>query len=825
MKRLFSVLLGFALSNLACTHAHGDPQWAFDQARSTFVHGNLISALEQAQKASRQYEKAGAEWNWRFRLLQGDILMWSGLNQQAVSVVSPDMPASLANGELGAHRQMLLGLSNYRLGHPNESDQHMAEADRLCAASCALAGELARARGVIEVDRGHLEAAERLVRNSLDYARAQHNQFDEATALMNLGTITIQQDHFDASVDWSSRAHEIAQQLGAAITEEKTLGNLGWAYYRLGDYDKSEALFVEAERRAKEIGAIRDRVAWLNTLGLVYYQKNQLSQAESSYQKSLEMARQIQDPTRIGDAMSTLAFVSVRKGQLDAAQQYCDQAMQLHHDSGNRAGELFSLLVNGQIAAAKGNTSQADALFHQVALESKDDVSLRWEAHNSLAQLYEHQQQFAAADKEYRLAVATFEDARATVANDDLKLPFLANATHLYDNYISFLVERGKTVDALQLADYSRAQMLAEGLRVLKKGTIASALSATAAQQVARKRKAVILFYWLGQQQSYLWAITPDRINLSRLPPEPEIRALVENYRKALIGSRDVLEAANADGSNLYAVLIGPAKQFIPRESKVVVLADGELNNLNFETLLVPDPRLHYWVEDVTVANASSLRMLPAIPATSSMGTGKLLLMGDAVSAAPEYASLRNAPLEMTDIQNHFASAQRQVFARQQATAPAYLTSDPRQYAYIHFVAHGTASLLSPLDSAVVLSPATAQPDSFKLYARDILRHPLNANLVTISACYGAGSRSYTGEGLVGLSWAFLRAGAHNVIGALWEVSDSSTPELMDQMYTELGKGRTPDEALRAAKLTMLHSEGVFRKPFYWAPFQLYTGS
>jgi CHAT domain-containing protein len=257
----------------------------------------------------------------------------------------------------------------------------------------------------------------------------------------------------------------------------------------------------------------------------------------------------------------------------------------------------------------------------------------------------------------------------------------------------------------------------------------------------------------------------------------------------------------------------------------VVVLADGELNNLNFETLLVPDPSIHYWVEDVTVANASSLRMLAARNEAPKSTRDKLFLIGDAISAAPEYGSLPNAKLEMADVQKHFPENQRQVYAGGQATARAYLSSQPEQYDYIHFVAHGTASLLSPLDSAVVLSPATGRPDSFKLYARDILHQRLSADLVTISACYGAGSRAYTGEGLVGLSWAFLRAGAHNVIGALWEVSDSSTPQLMDQMYTELGKGRAPDEALRAAKLTLLHSDGVYRKPFYWAPFQLYTGS
>ncbi len=77
----------------------------------------------------------------------------------------------------------------------------------------------------------------------------------------------------------------------------------------------------------------------------------------------------------------------------------------------------------------------------------------------------------------------------------------------------------------------------------------------------------------------------------------------------------------------------------------------------------------------------------------------------------------------------------------------------------------------------------------------------------------------------MGLSWAFLRAGAHNVIAALWEASDVSTEQLMDKFYDELNKGESPDVALRTAKLSLLRSGNAFRKPFYWAPFQLYNGS
>jgi CHAT domain-containing protein len=75
----------------------------------------------------------------------------------------------------------------------------------------------------------------------------------------------------------------------------------------------------------------------------------------------------------------------------------------------------------------------------------------------------------------------------------------------------------------------------------------------------------------------------------------------------------------------------------------------------------------------------------------------------------------------------------------------------------------------------------------------------------------------------VGLSWAFLRAGAHSVIGALWEVSDESTPRLMDSLYQGLEDGKNPGAALRNAKLNLLHSRERFRLPFYWAPFQMYT--
>jgi CHAT domain-containing protein len=199
--------------------------------------------------------------------------------------------------------------------------------------------------------------------------------------------------------------------------------------------------------------------------------------------------------------------------------------------------------------------------------------------------------------------------------------------------------------------------------------------------------------------------------------------------------------------------------------------------------------------------------------------------VGNTEQPNPDFPLLSHAPAEMKNIERHFPDSNRKVLEGKQATPSAYLNSNPERYSYLHFVTHGTASLTRPLESAVILSK---EGDSYKLYARDIVQHRLNANLVTVSACKGSGTRSYSGEGLVGLAWAFLRAGAHNVIAGLWEVSDASTPQLMDALYDELSHGKDPAAALRDAKLTLLHSAdpgSVFKKPFYWAPFQLYAGS
>jgi CHAT domain-containing protein/Tfp pilus assembly protein PilF len=801
-----------------------DPQNTFNHARDTFVQGNLPLARQEADAGYRRFARQDEEWAWKFRLLEAEVLLDQGLSKDVLTLLNSALPTPLATGDLAIKQKTLQGSAYVLLGRLTDADRNLNEAQQFSDASHSrLGGEIARARGVLKRRQNDQESAGRFFRQSLQLARQEHDAHLELTDLLNLGVVASEEEHYDESIDWSNEVYRTARLLHDPHTGQVALGNLAWAYYKMGDFDRALAFYRDAEKVARDIGAVYDQIGWLNNIGLVHYQLNQLSVAEGYYRQSLALAQKNENPEQIIEALTALAFVSVQKGQMPEAQQYSEQAFQLAHAKNDRASELYPLLVRGQVAAGSGDHKQAENVFLEVAADPKSDLSLRWQAQNDLARLYEQEHRVAEADTQYQEALRTIEQSRASLDHEEYKLPFLANAAHLYDDYIRFLVAQGKDQRALQEADYSRARTLAEGLGVLP-STPGKVIPEFNPQQIARQARATILFYWLGRERSYLWAINGKRTERFALPAAAQIDAAVQRYRQALLGWQDVLKTANADGSGLYDVLVAPARNLITPNSRVILITDGSLDNLNFETLLAPGSALHYWIEDATLMSASSLRVLAASEKEQRRGAGKLLLIGDPNPPSSEYAALPDAVREMESVEKHFGAQSSKTFSRKEATPSAYLGSNPETFSLIHFVAHATASKLSPLDSAIVLSPSSSEQDSFKLYARDITHKTLHADLVTISSCKGAGAEAYSGEGLVGLSWAFLRAGAHNVIGALWDVSDASTADLMGRLYDELGRGEPPERALRTAKLALLHSDGVMRKPFYWAPFQLYTG-
>ncbi len=823
----FLFFLVSVLASVTGCKTEPSPQAVYNQLSDRVDHGRqLQTALIEADQAYKSYAPRSQEWAWRFRILKAQILVSQFEAEKTLELLRAELPPALFSSDVAVRKLIFEGIAHRIAQNFEDSERKLAEAEQLAKSSQpGLLCEVLNARGALEVDERKYSTAEATFRQALTLARRLKIPRQEAAAFINLARLAISQEHFDEGAERSQSALQLSRTLGLQSYEATSLGNLGWSYFQLGDFDSALEFYKQAADTSERVGLPGYEFYWLTGVANSYEAIHDYNSAEAVSRRTLERARSLKNAQTMTECLNTLAEIALRNGRLEEAEQHNQEALQLEEAGLDHFGVLESQLLLGRIETGKHEFDKAEKLFRRTIDDPKAETPLRWEAEARLAELYDAQNLSRRAQQQYRKSIDTIEAARSSIDRDDLRLSFLSSGMDFYDDYVDFLIRQEQPVDALRVAELSRARTLAEGLSSASQPKAASRTTPVVQpQQLAQRSKATLLFYWLGQKHSYLWVITPAKTANFTLPPAPEIDLVIKSYRAALLESRDLLATANPDGKKLYAMLVEPAKKLIPQGSRVIILPDSSLYGLNFETLIVSEPKPHYWIEDVTLTTASSLTLLASASRQTVPKDKSLFLVGDTIPPNADFPALRQAADEMQRIQKHFPGSRLQVLSKKQATPAGYLNSRPEQYAFLHFVTHGTASRARPLESAVILSKEKEE-DSYKLYARDIVKRRLSAYLVTISACNGAGTRAYSGEGLVGLSWAFLRAGAHNVVGALWEVNDSAAPQLMDKFYGELSAGKDPAAALRAAKLSLLHRDDVYKKPLYWAPFQLYAGS
>jgi CHAT domain-containing protein len=818
-----------------CARHQKHTEEIYRDAWTNLQRGNLNEALDESDRELRDFPQPNNEWHWRFTIVKAEVLLRRRLNSESLQLLDSQLPPSLATSDVAVWQKLTQGSARCYLSEFSQSALLLDQANDLATRyHPELLGEVALRKGTLAFWREDAAGVTVDYLAALQIARARKDTFLEAAALGSLGVAASQQEHYDESIQWNREALALSRSIGAGASATKTLGNMAWSYFELGDYDNSLDLYRQAKASAASANNVGEELTWSVNIGTVDSYLHDYAAAEKETRSALDFAHRLNANQEIAQSLNSLAGIALARGQTDNAEEFNKEALELFRAGNDRNGELLSMSVQAAIESSRGNREKAQRLLKQVIDDPAATASLRWEAEARLATVYEQAGSLPAAEKEYRKAIGTVEVARSSIQDEELRVSFLTNAIEFYDDYVEFLISQRRSEEALQIVALTRARTLVEGrgldsvsspLPNSASNSVARPAHGVAANwtQAARRENATILCYWLGSQHSYLWAITPSGApRLFQLPPKQQIDPVVQTYGEAVQASRDVIQDSNASGKRLYEMLIAPAQNLIPRNSRVVIVPDGSLHGLNFETLLVPSPAPHYWIEDAVVSYSDSPLLIAAARHGSPAKHGKLLLIGDPVSSSADFPPLPQAAVEMTSIEKYFPPSRSDVLKGNAATPDAYLKSDPGEFAFIHFVAHGTSSSIRPLESAVIL---TQQGDSSKLYGRDVVKLPLNAELVTISACRGAGSRNYSGEGLVGLSWAFLRAGARGVIAALWDVNDSSTATLMDGLYGQISKGQDPATALRNAKLTLLHSGTIYQKPFYWAPFQFYMGS
>jgi CHAT domain-containing protein len=372
-----------------------------------------------------------------------------------------------------------------------------------------------------------------------------------------------------------------------------------------------------------------------------------------------------------------------------------------------------------------------------------------------------------------------------------------------------------------------------------------------------------VIEYMLGDERSFAWAITHSSVTAVALPPRKEIEHHITSYRQMLkervlpMTIERALERLDAQSRLLYQILIRPIESALVPVNKLIIIPDGPLGYLPFETLLI-DKKLsagdnsaqpQILLERFAVSYAPSASSLAAIKDRKKNALPKngLIAFGDPVydedkndgerSAAPKAeASLPNiyaergldlnrlpyTRAEVNSIGSLFPAAQRRIYLGEQAREQMVKSAALDQYRYVHFAAHGLIDEQRPARSGIVLSLEKDSKEDGVLQMSEIMRLRLNAELVTLSACRTGLGKLLNGEGVIGLTRAFFYAGADSVVVSLWNVNDSATSELMKAFYQNLNRGLPKDEALRQAKLSLIKSrQRTWRHPYFWAPFVL----
>ncbi len=822
MKRvaLGTLMLVIALMAACARRIEDRAPALLDSATAALRRGDLAAAetlVTDGETLTRN--QPDGEWAWRFRFLRADILL-SARDLAGAARTSeaplPTTPATLP--ELRARQQYLRARIEYSQGRLPKALDIANAAMRDAPDGSELRLEIDGFAGQLGLQLGRWVESESRLDAVAAAAAASHHQYVEGMALVSQGMGKFVRNRCDEALP--SFEHVVALRgLDGTTIHAKALHNSGMCYARLGQFDRA----IETQRRAVSVLEAHpksgDYEQALGQLGTTYLHQGNAREGLDYIRRAFKVATDASIDADASLWAGNLAKAYIDLEQWDEAERFNEEAKRLA-PARNAARTSYTIENNASIAAGRGRYDEAGRMYREVLAFEDAPPSVLWHAHHGLALIAVAQSQPARAAQEFEAALDVIEKTRSGLLRDDYKLSYLTELIDFYRVYVRALVDEGKIERALEIADSSRGRVLAERQRAAapRRASVADIRRLAAPANVA------FLSYWLTPSSSLLWVVTADGLHQFTLPPATEIDALVRDHQTAIGNALvDPLASRESAGDRLYRILIAPAAPSIRAGSRLIIVPDGSLHGINFETLPVDGPRRHYLIEDVEIQIAPSLAsLIPAPGRRSDPGRGSMsaLIIGNATPRLPDFPALKYARAEMSGVAGRFASDRVASFEAEQATPAAYRDARPERFSYVHFAAHATANRDSPLDSAVILSGSDA---TYKLYARDVAALPLSAELVTVSACRSAGERAYSGEGLVGFAWAFLRAGARRVVAGLWDVDDRSTADLMERLYAGVAKGERPAAALRGAKLDLIRQGGSIARPFAWGAFQLFT--
>ncbi|HEV7681495.1 MAG TPA: CHAT domain-containing protein [Pyrinomonadaceae bacterium] len=718
------------------------------------------------------------------------------------------------------------------------------------------------------------------------------------------------------------RAKQVFEKTGSvAVVSEYKIAKV---YRSLGEIGKALSHYEQCIRLSRAARTRRIEAYALKDMAEIYHSQGKKQQTLRQYQQILTLYRNLGDFRGRAITLSSIGDLLSSYGEKRTALVSYTRALRLIKLAGDRDREISILYELGRLARDAGRLEDARSQIEQaiklietvrVAVASPD---LRSSYFASVHQNYELYIEILMQLDRQRpgsgyaaLALQASESARARGL---IEVLLEARADLGQGIGAKLLEEQHELQEALAAKERSQMQ-LASSLQTQEEAAqLASEISElTARDQILEAQirqqdpryaaiaqpkplaleqiqaelgdEDMLLEYALGDEKSYLWAVTKDSLKSYELPSRAIIGGLTREVYDLLTTREHVGQEPNYETQvtrsdatytekalALSRMLLAPVAPELWKR-RLLIIPDGVLQYLPFEAL--PDPNADlsetvagdrlagneppFLISNHEVVNLPSISVLAAgrrHPAKVDFREKMVTIVadpvferddprvrnrkgqqpeaeaGDLVGALRDFEGfgngkdiprLRYTLDEANAILKLVASNQGHAAIGFDADRASVLNSQIEHYQIVHFATHSLINDSQPQLSGILLSMVDRRgvPQNGFLQLRDIYNLNLSAKLVVLSACSTGLGKDVKGEGLIGLTRGFMHAGAKSVVASLWKVDDRATAELMTRFYTAMFRDNLPPAAALRVAKESLRREKRWHAPYYWAAFVL----
>lgn len=733
--------------------------------------------------------------------------------------------------------------------------------------------------GLGEVDAaiGHLDQA-------IDLAQQAGMRQDQAYWFRVKGNGLVDKGRYDLALLNYRAALATYERVGAKAELLETLHDSGRLHLLLGDAASAEQDFRRALEMARAIGLERGITLNLVALGDLELRRERPDAAVELYDEARRRAAAAGVQHAL--ALSLLRLARVNRGQQrpEQASAQTDEALAIARRIGARDLEAEALYSQAELARAQRRLDRALEQYRAAenAQSRIGDPELLWQIHLGRARAEEASGNVTGAIASLEAAVQLIEGVRGRLQEPRFRSGYVDDKFEVYLELMRLQLKQGRVEDAFSTAERLRARSFVEQLggratvpldagerrkeaelrervrglqqslevanedgspaypeRAMNRfsqelaraekeyagflddhARVGASGGAAPTAQAIRRRLAPdqgLVEYVVGPANVIAFVLTSRAMQVTTLPlRESDIAARIELLRDLVRRPGD--DHWRKPAARLAAELFDPLERagWLDGVTRLYLVPHGVLTYLPFALL----PKSAAREGDVLV-DRYTIAYLPAaaalLRAPASAGATKSLL-----AVAPSRGGLRHAPEEVRAVDALFQPHARMLIGAE-ATESRFrqLAGDFRM---LHLATHGYFNRTSPLLSGLELEADTVEDGMLRVH--EILDLPLQANLVTLSACDTALGSGYfadtpAGDEFVALNRAFLAAGSAAVMATLWQVDDQASVALMKQFY---GRLRTSVDGGNAANALALAQRALRRSPqlghpYYWAAY------